>query len=110
MPGQDPWDPPAPGRPPLDVHLLVFASLVALLLLSMPALADGGPDWDEVEAETLVDDVGRPVDLAIAPGGDLWFNAFDEGNVTVVDPTTGERRSSSTWTRSGTPPSAGSSA
>ena len=69
-------------------------ALGAGLLWAATALAQQGkPDWDAAENTTLVDEAGRPVDIAIAPDGELWWADMNSGNVTRHDPATGERSS-----------------
>jgi glucose/arabinose dehydrogenase len=69
-------------------RLLVLAGL-AVLVLAAAGLAQ--PSDEGFEAETVVDDLGAPVDLAIAPAGDLWWNAIGESHVVRHGPDTGEQ-------------------
>jgi glucose/arabinose dehydrogenase len=67
---------------------LGLAALAGLALVGLAGLASAQapPDWSEAEPRPVVEELPGPIDLAIAPDGELWWNEFYSGNVTRWHP------------------------
>lgn len=64
--------------------------LLGVLVVCVPgALGEPPAEWSEAEAVVLVEDLNMPTNIDVAPDGSVWYAEID-GNVSGVDPTTGE--------------------
>lgn len=76
------------GLPPRRLPGLVLA-VATVTVLAGGTLAQ--PTWEQADPEPVLSDLEGPVDIAVSPEGEIWWNGFYSGNVTRWDPEAGER-------------------